>query len=87
MANRKATYSPGHRPGLQVPKGGSMCANCKYLGRDRKTCTEKNFIKWNGSALIPAPIDEYCSDWWEAADGALKAGKRIEDTTFEDAGL
>jgi hypothetical protein len=65
---RKAEYPADHKPGMEVPKGGSSCASCEYLGKDQKTCTNKYFIKWNGSALIPAPIDEYCSDWFETAD-------------------
>jgi hypothetical protein len=50
---------------MRVTKGGSMCGNCEYLGKDRLTCTNEYFIKWHGSNVIPAPIDEYCSDWWE----------------------
>jgi broad specificity phosphatase PhoE len=61
----KVTYPPDHQPGIRVPKGGSMCANCEYLGNDKKSCTEENFIKWNGSEIIPGKIDEYCSDWYE----------------------
>jgi len=60
-----ATYPPNHRPGMKVPRGGSMCANCKYLGDDSASCTEPNFVEWNGSARLPAPADEYCSDWYE----------------------
>lgn len=60
-----ATYPPDHQPGMKVPKGGSMCANCKYLGDDQKTCSNDYFIKWNGSDVIPGKIDEYCSDWYE----------------------
>jgi hypothetical protein len=66
-SSKKAEYPPDHKAGMRVPKGGSMCANCEYLGKDKKTCTEEHFIKWNGSNIIPAPIDEYCSDWYESA--------------------
>ena len=58
-------YPPDHQPGMQVPKGGSCCANCRYLGGDQTSCTSPYFQKWHGSAEIPAPIDEFCSDWWE----------------------
>jgi len=58
-------YPEDHVPGMVVPKGGSSCAKCEYLGDDKKTCTNEYFIKWNGSELIPAPIDEYCSDWFD----------------------
>jgi len=62
---RKAEYPPGHRAGMRVPRGGSMCANCQFLGEDKKTCTNEYFIKWNGSEVIPAPVDQYCSDFYE----------------------
>lgn len=61
----EAEYPPGHKPGMKVPKGGSMCANCRFLGKDKESCTNKYFIKWNGSDIIPAPIDMFCSDWYE----------------------
>jgi hypothetical protein len=58
-------YAADHKPGMRVPKGGSNCAKCEYLGKDRKTCSNKYFIRWNGSNVIPGKIDEYCSDWFE----------------------
>lgn len=67
-----------HEPGMKVPHGGSMCANCRFLGDDRKTCKEKDFIAWNGSNLIPGNIEEYCSDWYRPRrEGRWKqAGER-----------
>lgn len=62
---RQPEYPLNHQAGMRVAKGGSMCANCRFLGNDRKTCTNEYFIRWNGSKLLPAPADEYCSDWWE----------------------
>jgi hypothetical protein len=59
------SYPADHKPGMQVPKGGSSCASCEYLGADGKTCKNTYFIAWNGSDTLPAPADEYCSDWWE----------------------
>jgi hypothetical protein len=62
--SRKPTYPENHKPGMKVPKGGSMCKNCEYLvSPDR--CRNKYFIKWNGSNKIPGEIDSYCSDWYE----------------------
>jgi hypothetical protein len=66
----EVNYPDDHQPGMQVPKGGSMCANCKYLGEDQKSCTEENFIAWNGGPIIPGAIDEYCSDWYEPSASA-----------------
>lgn len=68
-----AQYPPDHKPGMRVPKGGSMCANCKYLGHDQRTCANKYFIEWNGSNVIPGKIDEYCSDWYEPRDTLKRA--------------
>lgn len=65
---RKATYPPDHKAGMVVPKGGSSCSSCEYLGKDGKSCTNSYFIKWNGSSILPAPADEYCSDYYESKD-------------------
>lgn len=60
------TYPKNHKLGMRVPKGGSMCDNCKFLGEDHKTCMNKEWIKWNnGDNKLPAPSDQYCSDLWE----------------------
>lgn len=67
----EAHYPPNHEAGMRVPKGGSSCEKCEYLGKDRKTCTNEYFIMWKGpnkpagSNVIPEPIDEYCSDWFD----------------------
>lgn len=63
---REAEYPADHKVGMKVTKGGSMCKNCEYVKGNK--CTNEYFIKWNGSDIIPAPIDEYCSDYWEPAD-------------------
>lgn len=65
VVNKKGPieYPPDHKPGMRVPKGGSMCANCEYFnGVD--SCNNKYFIEWNGSGKLPAPANEYCSDWY-----------------------
>ena len=64
-AKPKAEYPADHQAGMQVPKGGSCCANCRFLGDDQANCTNEYFIKWNGSGTLPAAPEEYCSDWWE----------------------
>jgi hypothetical protein len=60
-----ATYPKDHVPAMRVPKGGSSCASCEYLGANRATCRNEYFIKWHGSNILPAPADEFCSDWYE----------------------
>lgn len=70
-------YPPSHKAGMKVPIGGSMCANCRFLSDDQKHCTSDYFIRWEGenkpagSNVIPAPIDEYCSDFYEPAKGTI----------------
>ena len=54
----------GHSPGMRVPKGGSSCANCRF-GQEPGKCAEPNFQRWNGGPDLPAPNDEYCSDFWQ----------------------
>ena len=60
----KVFFPSDHQPGVRVPKGGSSCANCEYLGKDGKSCDNRYFIIWNGGKELPAPADEFCSDWW-----------------------
>ena len=62
----KPTYPPDHKVGMEVTKGGSMCANCEYV--DGNKCTNEYFKKWKGNNIIPAPTDQYCCDFWEAND-------------------
>lgn len=50
-----------HQLGMRVPKGGSMCANCRFLASPTE-CGNDGFIKWNSGAKLPAPSDEYCCD-------------------------
>ena len=72
---------PDHQLGMQVPKGGSMCANCEYLVNP-KTCGNKGFVAWNGSPNSPAPADEYCCDLYEpnqeATSGSDETGRRVK---------
>jgi hypothetical protein len=56
-------YPKDHVPGMKVPKGGSSCSKCEYFV-EGGNCRNEYFIKWNGSSKIPAPPDEYCSDWF-----------------------
>lgn len=68
----KPTYPANHKAAMRVPKGGSSCASCRFLGHDRETCTNTHFIKWNrGSDQLPYPDDEYCSDWYEPNKNAF----------------
>jgi len=77
----KPEYPASHEAGMRVPKGGSSCAKCRFLGRDGKTCDNYYWVEWNnGNNKLPAPADEYCSDWYESA-------KDIAGVKFEDVGL
>lgn len=55
----------GHSPGMRVSHGGSSCATCRFGNVRTGTCREPNFVRWNGSRRIPAPMSSYCSDWWQ----------------------
>jgi hypothetical protein len=55
----------GHSPGMRVPIGGSSCANCRFGDLRTNTCSEPNFIRWNGSRKVPVPLEQFCSDWWQ----------------------
>lgn len=57
---------PDHIAAMQVPKGGSCCANCAFVDVDNHACKEPNYITWNGgdSTLPPLELDEICSDWY-----------------------
>lgn len=59
-----------HKAALQVPKGGSCCANCKFVDAEKHECKSPYYIKWNGNdpALPDLPLDEICSDWWNGND-------------------
>lgn len=64
-------YHPvDHSVGAQVPKGGSMCANCSFLTEDEEGCTSDLFQKWHADqgvddpSRLPHPADEYCCDFW-----------------------
>ena len=55
-----------HKAGMKVPKGGSSCASCKFHSKEDNTCGNEYWVAWNkGNNKIPAPADEYCSDWYE----------------------
>jgi len=57
-------HAAGHKLGMRVLKGGSMCGNCSYANDDGKSCSNDLFQKFNGGSELPAPADEYCCDEW-----------------------
>lgn len=58
-------YPKDHKVGMKVPKGGSNCAKCEYL-KGKQQCEQEQFVRWNGSSRILAPVDEFCCDFFEA---------------------
>lgn len=70
-------YPADHKVGMKVPKGGSSCAKCEYVKGQK--CRQKDFIKWKGDNIIPAPVDEYCCDFFDWHGPS--------NTKFEDVGL
>jgi hypothetical protein len=64
----KPEYPKDHVPAIRVPKGGSSCSSCEYLkDAEKRICGNQYYIAWNGSGRIPAPVDSFCSDWYEPA--------------------
>lgn len=61
-----------HKVGMRVTKGGSSCANCKWVSDDGKSCGNDYFQKWHEKegaeepSKLPAPADEYCCDLWQS---------------------
>lgn len=59
------TYPSTHKMGMIVEEGGSMCANCEYIGLSGKTCKHKQFIAWNaGIDELPVKATRFCCDLW-----------------------
>lgn len=66
-----------HIAGFRVPKGGSSCAGCRFVGSDGKTCNNTFWVQWNGeNEKLPEKADEYCCDWFEAP-GKTALSKRM----------
>ena len=78
QGGRPFRFPPDHQPGMQVPPGGSACSKCKYLSDDGDDCTNQYFIEWNGSPDLPAPADQYCSDWFEPRDNEMPIDEGTE---------
>lgn len=72
-AKQLPDYPADHEVGIRVPKGGSDCAKCEYV--DGQDCTQADFVKWNGSEVIPEPTDEYCCDFFEAGEKEKSDGE------------
>jgi len=69
---RQAEYPPGHKFGMRVPHGGSSCAKCEYVTKDKRHCSNKYFIQWNGASFLPAPAEDYCCDVFQAESHPLR---------------
>jgi len=61
----EVTYPADHKVGMKVPLNGSDCAKCEYL--EKGICVNENFIKWNGTGVLPEKPNEYCCDFFETA--------------------
>ena len=71
VVHGKPTYPADHKAAMRVPFGGSSCVTCVYVNKSGTHCSNKHFIKWHGSAKLPYPAEEYCSDWYEPRPSAL----------------
>lgn len=73
----KFILSPDHKPFIKVVKGGSCCANCRFLTEDKRHCGNTYFVKWYGKSLLPKEIDSWCSDYYEPNPEYLEKGGKI----------
>lgn len=64
LTEGKIEYPKGHKPGLKVPVGGSMCANCEYWKEEGNICNNKYWQQWAETEKVPYPGNQYCCDWW-----------------------
>lgn len=57
-----------HIAAMEVTKGGSCCKNCKFVNSKLHECNNEYYFQWNGDSkkLPDLPLDQICSDWWEA---------------------
>ena len=72
----KMVLPSNHKAGLQVPKGGSCCANCKWwVHKDNSEeyhCINTYYQEWAGTHYLNdekgQPIEDpkkWCSNWFE----------------------
>jgi hypothetical protein len=68
-----------HLPLIPTPKGGSSCANCRFVDAEAHECNSPEYVEWNGGPELPSrDLDSMCSDWWEPEDSEKALGKLIE---------
>jgi hypothetical protein len=63
-----------HQPAMEVPRGGSMCANCtlySHEGGRYGSCLAPEYKIYYGTKLIPKPADRFCSDWYQPSPSEL----------------
>ncbi len=61
------TLPADHVAAIQVPKGGSCCANCVYVNAKEHSCSNTYYATWNGgdhSLPKELELDQICSDWY-----------------------
>lgn len=74
-AIKKPTYPANHQPAMKVPKGGSSCKTCKFLGRDEKTCASPDYRAYYGHNRLLQHYEEFCSDWYTPKPGLVQISK------------
>jgi hypothetical protein len=63
-----------HRPALEVPRGGSSCANCVLYSEEggrHGSCKAEGYKTYYGTRLLPMAADRFCSDWYEPKKSEL----------------
>ena len=54
--------------GVEVPKGGSSCASCFYLGESRKDCNNALYRRYEETSKLGAAAEEFCCAVWIQKD-------------------
>jgi hypothetical protein len=63
-----------HQPAMEVPRGGSMCANCTLYsseGGRHGSCKAPEFKIYYGTDKLPIAPDRFCSDWYQPVPSEL----------------
>jgi hypothetical protein len=71
LRRRLLVLPTDHSPAMEVPFGGSCCANCKFYHAAFSSlapygrCGQPDYATFYGTDVIPTDPRSYCSDWYD----------------------